>query len=114
MHKSFYVKQTIRFRRWSRKRYAAFGSLGRVVTIGCVKKGIVDASLGKQLGVILSDACAWKEQGTEREEKDREGSCDPFCEMIQSLLRLQVVVEGKYTAEQNLMIFERGKGMQVS
>lgn len=38
---------TIRFHRWSRKKYAMFGSIGKCVTIGCVCKSIADASLGK-------------------------------------------------------------------
>jgi hypothetical protein len=38
----------LRFRRWSRKEYAAFVSLHRHVTIGQVERGIADASLGKQ------------------------------------------------------------------
>ena len=41
-------KVMLRFRRWSRKEYAAFVSLHRHVTIGQVGRGIVDASLGKQ------------------------------------------------------------------
>ena len=48
------MKQTVsrpsslRFRRWSRKAYAAFASIGRHVTIGCVSKSIADKSLTKQ------------------------------------------------------------------
>lgn len=45
-------RTVIRFRRWSRKAYASFCSLGKCVTIGCLRKGIADASLGKQ-----SDGC---------------------------------------------------------
>lgn len=49
MKKSITGKQhLICFRRWSRKGYAAFCSLGRCVVIGCLKKGIADASLRKQ------------------------------------------------------------------
>ena len=39
---------TIRFRRWSRKAYAAFASIGRCVTIGCLRKSVADSSLSKQ------------------------------------------------------------------
>ena len=52
--KSQSMKQTVsrpsslRFRRWSRKAYAAFASIGRHVTIGCVSKSIADKSLTKQ------------------------------------------------------------------
>ena len=41
-------RQTIRFRRWSRKSYAAFASIGRCVTIGCLRKNVADSSLRKQ------------------------------------------------------------------
>ena len=43
----FYTVRSIRFRRWSRKSYAAFLSLKRHVTIGCVGKSIAEASLHK-------------------------------------------------------------------
>lgn len=39
---------TLRFRKWSRKAYAAFASLGRCVTIGCLSKSVADSSLKKQ------------------------------------------------------------------
>lgn len=50
MHRiaSYSCKVMLRFRRWSRKEYAAFVSLHRHVTIGQVGRGIADASLGKQ------------------------------------------------------------------
>ena len=40
--------QSLRFRRWSRKGYATFASMGREVTIGCLRKGVADAALRKQ------------------------------------------------------------------
>lgn len=42
------VRYTIRFRRWSRKAYAAFASIGRCVTIGNLRKSVADCSLSKQ------------------------------------------------------------------
>lgn len=48
MEKSTHIKHTIRFRRWSRKAYATFASIGRCVTIGFLRKSIADSSLGKQ------------------------------------------------------------------
>lgn len=44
-------KKSIRFRRWGRKAYSAFCSIGRHVTIGHVCKGIADASLDKSGGM---------------------------------------------------------------
>lgn len=45
-------RKSIRFRRWSRKNYAAFGSLHRHVTIGRVCKGIADSSLDKARHIV--------------------------------------------------------------
>ena len=49
MHKMILhnVRKSIRFRFWSRKNYAVFGSLHRHVTIGRVCKGIADSALDK-------------------------------------------------------------------
>ena len=47
-------KHTIRFRYWSRKKYAMFYSLGKYVTIGNLKKEIADVSLGKQANVCTA------------------------------------------------------------
>lgn len=44
---------TLRFRRWSRKHYAAFASLGRVVTIGVLPKAVTECSLKKQLHILI-------------------------------------------------------------
>lgn len=41
----------IRFRRWSRKNYAAFASIGKEVTIGTLPKDVADSSLRKQTDV---------------------------------------------------------------
>lgn len=46
-YKKLFSKKSIRFRRWGRKGYSAFCSIGRHVTIGHVSKGIADASLEK-------------------------------------------------------------------
>lgn len=42
-----YKHHTIRFRQWSRRAFAAFLSLGRVVTIGHVSKSVTEVSLTK-------------------------------------------------------------------
>lgn len=42
----------IRFRRWTRKGYAIFSSLGRCVTIGTLGREVADASLKKQKTAI--------------------------------------------------------------
>ena len=48
MRKRQLNRTTLRFRKWSRKAYAAFASLGRCVTIGCLPKNVADCSLSKQ------------------------------------------------------------------
>ena len=45
------ITSTLRFRRWSHKRYAAFSSMGRCVTIGQLAVHIADRSLQKQSSV---------------------------------------------------------------
>lgn len=57
--------QTLRFRRWSRKAYAAFASICREVTIGCLKRGITEQALAKNLSVAISLPVI-----VEQEEKD--------------------------------------------
>lgn len=42
-----YRQKSIRFRRWSRKAYSVFCSVGKHITIGRVSAGIADASLKK-------------------------------------------------------------------
>ena len=59
---------TIRFHRWSRKKYAMFGSVGKCVTIGRVCKSIADASLSKAKHLLLCfrDGCMARQlKGTE-------------------------------------------------
>lgn len=66
MKKTKPVRHIIRFRRWSRKAYAAFSSIGCCVTIGCVRKSVADSSLSKQktTGTAGHSGCeedsAWK------------------------------------------------------
>lgn len=51
MKKKLRSNQLLHFRRWSRKSYAAFISLGRCVTIGHLRKNVVESSLLKQHSV---------------------------------------------------------------
>lgn len=59
MHKnqSILSFNTLRFRRWSRNRFAAFCSIGREVVIGKVKKSIADASLTKKPFLPSQSVC---------------------------------------------------------
>lgn len=64
---------TIRFRCWSRKAYAAFASIGRCVTIGCLRKSVADSSLSKQKAAgIAGHAGCGKESAWKGETEGRE------------------------------------------
>lgn len=78
-------KHMIRFRRWSRKGYAMFYSLGKCVTIGNLKKGIADVSLGKQANVCTSFSVCLPVQEDNAEDKWDEGG-NPSEYMLQIFL----------------------------
>ena len=78
-------KHMIRFRRWSRKGYAMFYSLGKCVTIGNLKKGIADVSLGKQANVCTSFSVCLPVQEDKAEDKWDEGG-NPSEYMLQIFL----------------------------
>lgn len=72
MHRiaSYSRKVMLRFRRWSRKEYAAFVSLHRHVTIGQVGRGIADASLGKQKTAVCEGKKTEGTSWTDLSEED--------------------------------------------
>lgn len=57
MKRTIIRTSSFRFRRWNRKAYAAFASIGRHVTIGLVHKSIADKSLAKQVCVGSTAIC---------------------------------------------------------
>ena len=61
-----------------------FCSLGRQVTIGCLSKSVVEASLTKQQGVIMPFACKEADTYTELQEEDT----SPLPDMLRELLIL--------------------------
>ncbi|MEG1544070.1 MAG: hypothetical protein RR382_06045 [Tannerellaceae bacterium] len=63
---------TLRFRRWSRKGYAAFCSLQRTVTIGCLRIGICEQSLSKN---CVLHASATRTATTNCSEDEEENGC---------------------------------------
>lgn len=95
-------KHMLRFRKWSRKAYAMFASIGKCVTIGCVKKGIADAALGKQVNVCISTA-AWSflTDYTEKEEKDTGWEIEKYLFLLDEL-RLQTIVDDDFVLGQFL------------
>lgn len=66
-HTRTYKPAVFRFRRWSRKGYAVFCSLGKLVTIGHCCKSIADASLRKSGMMSLSSCKVLGERGVEDE-----------------------------------------------
>lgn len=76
-----YRPTVFRFRRWSRKGYAVFCSLGRLVTIGRGCKSIADASLRKS-GTMLLPVCTAPGRSTLEDAECPPGSEDaisPSC-----------------------------------
>ena len=62
---------SIRFRRWSRAKYAIFCSLNRAVSIGCVAIAIADKSLQKAIGTSVF-ALSLNGSDSESPEKQQE------------------------------------------
>lgn len=83
--------ETLRFRRWSRKAYAAFVSICKLVTIGCLKREIAEQSLAKNISV-----CIFSPAIVEQEEKDdfcREDELTVVAMLCQQNLLLPVQVK---------------------
>lgn len=83
-------RKTIRFRRWARKGYAIFSSLGCCITIGRLDGNIADASLKKQkAGISIKKETTDENVASDNEEPDDGLSYD-------ILLRLELI--GQYTS----------------
>lgn len=89
------VISAIRFRCWSRKAYAAFASIGRCVTIGCLRKEVADSSLSKQKAMgstgraVCSIAHVW--EGITEEKEDNYGippekGAFLFCRIVERIM----------------------------
>lgn len=59
---------SLRFRRWSRKAWAVFASVGREVTIGTLRDGIAEQSMAK--AHVPAGACAHEAIQQLQEEQD--------------------------------------------
>ncbi|MDR2775604.1 MAG: hypothetical protein LBC19_12860 [Tannerella sp.] len=74
MKKVIKVQQpVIYFRRWSRKGYAVFCSIGRCVSVRQLRKNVAEASLKKQKSALA--VCLWKSTGGF--DIDIEGEAEP-------------------------------------
>lgn len=92
MQKNYKIKQSVRFRCWSRKRYAMFLSLGRQVTIGYLAKDIVEVALKKQKGVVSQSCCVQPEREC-REEEERTGERPASFLLLSAVLQPQVAAD---------------------
>ena len=80
--------EIIRFRRWSRKGYAIFCSLGKSVVIGNLKKGIVEIALKKQSNVCVLSTVGRQDR---TDEKEGESPDRDVADKILSLIILEII-----------------------
>lgn len=92
MQKNYRTKQLIRFRRWSRKAYAMFCSLGKQVTIGFLNKNVTEASLVKQQGGMFSAVCMQVEDDSDAWEEEDTGPLPDVFRKLSMLFQPQVAV----------------------
>ena len=86
MQKIYHIRQCVRFRGWSRKGYAVFISLGRLVTIGCLDKGVIEVALKKQKGGTMQVTGRQPERESASVEEDSGGWPDALAELLPGLL----------------------------
>lgn len=102
----------LRFKRWSRKGYAAFVSVKRAVTIGQLSAGISERSLVKGGSIHTSVLVSGKRGEKDEEEKmasssDSSGGSPLMFLLLETILPLQTAgqpAEGvcAYTTERNI------------
>lgn len=108
-------QRNLRFRRWSRKGYAAFASIGACVSIGQVCKSIVESALRKQ-SAPNAIACTHAPTGEEnlRQEEDIAPVPTETQELSMLLLSLQqteanaAVVTSAHAATRIAITIQRG------
>lgn len=73
--KEYQSPKSFRFRRWSRKGYSVFCSIGKCVTIGNLRKNAIEASLRKKPGLhripLVAEQNACEESIPDAGSKDR-------------------------------------------
>lgn len=88
---------SLRFRRWIRKNYAVFQSLGKVVTIGALRKSAIEMSMAKESGCNSSTSCITSPYGYKDSDEIDDGITDDIClslilENLEKLLLLKRTV----------------------
>lgn len=111
--------KALRFRRWSRKAYAAFVSVSRTVTIGQLSTSVADRLQKKHLslhsGADLSIAGFMPDDDRERGESECTESLISFVEGFEALLcpiRVsgEIAHKASYEADYTLYYIENRKG----
>ncbi|MGL5785425.1 MAG: hypothetical protein ACRCX4_01195 [Bacteroidales bacterium] len=83
---------SIRFRRWSRKQYAVFCSLGKQISIGCLRRGIADQALRKN-ALVLSGGLYLPDSLFVAESKEyTDAEIAELKESISEILLLKIVL----------------------
>ncbi len=79
---------TNKFRYWSRKGYAIFASLGKMVSIGCLHRNVLDAALAKQpsRGICSEISCTADAERVNREEEQDLLACELLLQQIPVVL----------------------------
>lgn len=105
MKKKLSNNQFIRFRRWSRKAYAAFASIGKCVTIGCLRKSVADSSLSKQQNSSAAKCGLESYSGTVKGENKEDGlppEYEDLLSLITERIKLrETIVEPCFCIQQN-------------
>lgn len=94
MNKFYQIaKSTFRFRRWSRKNYAAFVSIGRFFTIGFLSKTVIEKALLKQGKFFQNTGNEKKENNPPKEKPAEEEFFKCLWDILYSIFGLQVEKE---------------------
>lgn len=80
MKNNLQQSNSLRFRRWSRRAWAVFASLGREVTIGALRVRVSEQSLVKSDGVIA--ICLTERDTIEEEDEELLEICLPELECV--------------------------------
>lgn len=97
MRKVLTYRQTpLRFHRWSRKRYAAFVSVGHTVTIGHLAAGVSERLLAKNCAVhpsahLKETVIGWKKRETTEDSDPNAFTIDPLWQLFQSLFHTNIL-----------------------
>lgn len=109
MKRNHPLRQTPRFRYWTRKGYAAFASLGQCVTIGCLRKNVTERALTKQTEPSLAPYA--QRTDADSEAKEAEAMALPDSErLLLLLIGAQAEATGKAAPGRDIYIYSINSG----